>query len=270
MESNWKLYAMGVRGSWPVHGAAFDEFGGATSCYILKRGEHAVVIDCGSGLCGAGELLRDCKRIDVLLTHIHYDHLLGLLAWKVFPKGVKLRIYAQFSKWFGVETINQFFREPFWPYSPEGEEIVEVDSPGSVDLSDGVRAIFYPSNHPNDASLIRVDTPDGSVAAAIDYEHSGPFPAEIAKDCDIMLYDAMYTAEEYLLHVGWGHSCWEEGCRIAREHGVKRLFFTHHDPVKTDEMLLAVEREAQHSCPDVSFMRQGTVLDLNTKGGTSL
>ena len=46
----YKFYVLGCRGSRPVSGVNCQQFGGATSCYIIKAGQHAVVLDCGTGL----------------------------------------------------------------------------------------------------------------------------------------------------------------------------------------------------------------------------
>ena len=129
---------MGCRGSWPICGPEFAEFGGATSCYILKKGSHALIVDCGTGLYTAGPLLADCTVIDVVLTHVHYDHLIGILNWSVFPRTAQLRFYARFSAWYGTETFAQFMRPPFWPYTPRFHDMIDVEVPGTVELDDGL------------------------------------------------------------------------------------------------------------------------------------
>ena len=85
-KNTYTLYCLGCRGSYPVEGKQFTEYGGQTTCYVLKHGTHAVVLDCGTGLYGAEDLLSDCTVVDVLISHVHYDHVLGLLAMNVFPK----------------------------------------------------------------------------------------------------------------------------------------------------------------------------------------
>lgn len=254
---------MGCRGSWPVSGPEYREFGGATSCYILKRGGHAVILDCGSGLYRGKELLRDCSRIDVLLTHLHYDHLIGLLNWGVFP--VPPRLFSRFGSWYGEETLTRFISPPFWPYTQQAE-LHDVPSPGRVEL-DGVRVLFHPSNHPDGASILRLETEDGAVCAAFDYEHSAPFPDHMARECSILLYDGMYTREEYRRHPGWGHSTWQEGCAAARRSRAARLVITHHSPDRTDEALRELEREAMADMPGLRFAREGDILDLIPDGG---
>lgn len=257
-DGHWKLHVMGCRGSWPVSGPEYLEFGGATSCYILKRGGHAVILDCGSGLYRAKDLLRGCERIDIFLTHLHYDHLIGLLNWGVFP--VQPRFFAQFVNWFGRETLARFISPPFWPYTQQAE-LHEAPSPGQLWL-DGVRVFFHPSNHPNGASILRVETEDGAVCAAFDYEHSAPFPTYMARDCSVLLYDGMYAQEEYPQHIGWGHSTWQEGQALAGDNPAGRLLITHHSPERTDAVLREMEREAMESAPNLRFAREGDVLEL--------
>ena len=46
----YKFYVLGCRGSRPVSGIHCQQFGGATSCYIIKADRHAIVLDCGTGL----------------------------------------------------------------------------------------------------------------------------------------------------------------------------------------------------------------------------
>lgn len=269
MSEHWTLYVLGCRGSWPVCGEEFSEFGGDTSCYALKRGDYAVLIDCGSGLRSGRDLLADCGRIDVLLTHVHYDHLLGLLNWSVFPKGARLRFFAPFERWFGADTLTRFMSPPFWPYTPDMGDLINVPSPGAAELDEGVRVRFHPSCHPDGASVLRIDTPDGAVCVAFDYEHAAPFPMELAENCAVMLYDAMFTGEEYLRRKGWGHSCWEEGGKLAARAGVERLVMTHHGPEKSDRALREQERLARSVIPGVRFARQGDVYDLTGSGGES-
>ena len=267
MTGHWTLYVLGSRGSWPVCGEEFLEFGGGTSCYVLKRGDYAVLIDCGSGLYNGRELLAGCRRIDVLLTHIHYDHLLGLLNWNVFPENTRLRFFASFDRWFGADTLARFMSPPFWPYTPDMGTLINVPSPGAAELEEGVRVRLHPSCHPDGASIFRIDTPDGSVCAAFDYEHAAPFPLELAENCDVLLYDAMFTKEEYPYREGWGHSCWEEGGKVAGQAGVGQLVMTHHGPEKSDKELREQERLARSVIPGARFARQGDVFILRGKAG---
>ncbi len=41
----YQCYVLGCRGSRPVTGKDVQEFGGATSCYIIRSKNHAIVLD---------------------------------------------------------------------------------------------------------------------------------------------------------------------------------------------------------------------------------
>ena len=261
MSEHWKLHILGARGSRSAHGAAYAEFGGATSCYVLKRGAHAVVIDCGTGLYNAGELLANCETIDVLFTHVHYDHILGLLDTGVFPQDARLTFYGAFSRWLGADTLRRFLSPPFWPYTPR-LETVDMPSPGGRHLSEDVFVRFWPSKHPDQASILRIGTDEGSVCVCFDYEHGDAFPDDVARGCAILLYDAAYDAAEYEAHRGWGHSTWQEGVALARRLAVPRLVLTHFAPDRDDVTLRVLERAAQDAYPGARFARMGDVYEL--------
>ena len=144
------LHICGCRGSRPVCGPQFDEFGGHTTCFVLRQGDQAVVLDCGSGLTNGAKILQGCTRVDVLLTHLHYDHLIGLLDWSVFPAGVIPTFYSTFSDWEG-DPLAEFCRPPFWPVGPGKHQLRDVRRGETVSLGAGISAAFYRSGHPNEA-----------------------------------------------------------------------------------------------------------------------
>lgn len=262
MCGEWTLYICGARGSMPVHGKEFQEFGGATSCFVVKNGTYALMVDCGSGFYQAREILADCVRVDIVLTHLHYDHLIGLLGYGALPKGAKVCFYGTFDRWFGSETIKEFFREPYWPVVPDIGPCISVESPGSIELTGGLLLSFFPSTHPNQANICRLETKDFVLGMAFDYEHLEEPPKAFLEGCDLLIYDGMYTEEEYKLHKGWGHSCWQEGCRLAKQYGIPKLLITHHGTERTDEQLRAMEEEARGRFPGISFARMGGKMKL--------
>ena len=253
---------LGCRGSRPVSGLRFQEFGGATSCYIIKSEDHAIVLDCGTGLYDARPYLKDCTRIDVLLTHLHYDHILGLLDCSVFPNEARVRIYAGVREYSSDYNPTDFLKVPFWPVSPEIGETICVGCDSTLHLAEGVSASFYPANHPDNATIIRVDTPDGAVCLACDWEHGEEFPERMTEACDFMLYDGMFTESEYPSRKGWGHSIWQAGVALATKTEIPKLMITHHLPERTDEELKDMEKYAGHTFDGIRFCRTGDVYTM--------
>lgn len=261
--TEYTIHICGARGSRPVGGKDFEEFGGQTSCYIIKTGNHALVIDCGTGLYDAREILADCEIIDVFLTHVHYDHILGLLDWTVFPKESRLTFYAAFKNWFGSDTLNEFFRAPFWPVQPWLGPLSEVPQEGlPCNLGDGMMVEAYPSAHPNGASLLHLHIGSKRICIMFDCEKPDALPPIVVNDCDILIYDGMYENENYPSRIGWGHSTWQEGCRLATTVKPGMLIITHHDPYNTDTVLREMEQSAKKIYPDTYFARAGAKIKL--------
>ena len=66
------LSIYGTGGSLPVSSPERQEFGGATSCYLVERGEQRLILDGGSGLVPLGQTLKQLpqEKIEYLLTRL--------------------------------------------------------------------------------------------------------------------------------------------------------------------------------------------------------
>jgi transcriptional regulator with AAA-type ATPase domain len=103
------------------------------------------------------------------------------------------------------------------------------------------------------------------VVYSTDHEHGTAADrrlVELAEGADVLIYDAMYTPEEYRgetgsSRVGWGHSTYEEGARVARTAGVKQLVLFHHDPSRTDDQVDALVARARALFPSTIAAREG-------------
>lgn len=257
-----KLYVCGCRGSIPVSGAEYLEFGGATTCYVLRRGDYAVVIDCGTGLRNAEAVLAGCRAVDVLLTHVHYDHIIGLLAQRSFPADAELRFISAFDNWYGEDTLGQLLRPPFWPIIPRFGQVMTVGVPGRITLRDGFTAEFRDSFHPDGGVLIKLTLGKQSMCFLWDYEKGCEDLESWVRGSDLVCYDGMYDDDEYPDHTGWGHSTWQEGCRLALRSNVKQLMITHHAPDHDDDWLRQAEKQSAELFANTSFAREGTVIQL--------
>ena len=81
-----KLKFWGVRGSIPSPGSDTVKYGGNTLCLELSfsNPERLIIVDAGSGMRALGDsmiaqnLQNGQMKADILLTHTHLDHILGL------------------------------------------------------------------------------------------------------------------------------------------------------------------------------------------------
>ena len=66
-----------------------------TACLLVREGDRALLLDAGSGMGRLREdaaLLQGIDRVDVVLTHFHFDHICGLPVLQWLP--VEAAIWA--------------------------------------------------------------------------------------------------------------------------------------------------------------------------------
>ena len=70
----------GTRGSLATPGPETARYGGNTSCVAVRGREGTVIVlDAGTGIRRmAATIDASVRRVDVLLTHLHMDHIQGL------------------------------------------------------------------------------------------------------------------------------------------------------------------------------------------------
>lgn len=255
----YELYVCGCRGSFPVSGLRFSEYGGETSCYVIRKENYACVIDCGTGLKNAVELLGDIDKVDILLTHAHYDHILGLLMSK-FDDSVEVNIYARFDKYDKSSMgFGGFMERPFWPVKMSFKNRYTVKIGEEIKLSNDISATFYESDHPDDASVIKINCGDKKVVFLADCEDAKKLDDSIASDSDLLFFDGMFDDRDKAKHRGWGHGTWQDGIRYVKGKNIKKLVITHHDPEAGDHALMVRETDARELIKNVSFAKSGDI-----------
>lgn len=85
---------------------------------------------------------------------------------------------------------------------------------------------------------------------------------DLIEGADLVVYDSTYTDEEFALHRGWGHSTWEEGVRLCRSAGARRLAIFHHDPDHDDAFMDRVAHEAKERWSGAFVAREGTTIEI--------
>ncbi|MCR4584792.1 MAG: MBL fold metallo-hydrolase [Lachnospiraceae bacterium] len=258
-----KITILGVRGSIPVEGADFLEFGGATSCVLAEADSRAVFLDAGSGLMHApdtGEL-----PVSVLLTHSHMDHIMGIPLSALFLSKRKIDIFLRTRNGMTAqEQLSRLMCPPLWPVGLDVYPSEPVfHDPEFPFMLGNIKVSGMEANHPGGSTIYRLDHAGKSLVYATDHEHTEEKQKELAafaKDADLLLYDAQYTEEEYARMNGYGHSTAAEGLKLLEESGAKKLMFVHHDPRHTDAMLRGMEKELDNE--HVLYARAGDVIEL--------
>lgn len=276
-----RIKMWGVRGSIPTPGPTTVEFGGNTSCYEVRAGDTLLILDGGTGLRLLGqELVRELPiEAWMFFSHVHWDHIQGFPFFTpAFVRGNVIHLYGGLNVSRTLEeTLAGQMDYPSFPVhlSEMGAKMTFHDLYEGEEIFVGkdrdVRVTNARGNHPNGVYAYRFDHAGKSVAYITDSEHYSivdPKLLRLAKGADVLIFDAMYTPEEYAGQVGggpktgWGHATYDAGVELAKAAGVKQLVLHHHDPNQTDEMVREKERRARELFPNTIAAKEGLVLEL--------
>ncbi|HCT90923.1 MAG TPA: hypothetical protein DF613_06020 [Lachnospiraceae bacterium] len=269
MGEQWYVTVYGVRGSLPMAAADFLEYGGNTSCVCVDYGRGLAIFDAGSGLTGLGGILagrKDIRRLDLLLTHLHLDHVMGLPGFAPLyepDREIHLHGRAGFR-----EQLASLLGNPWWPLElgdfPANLHFHEVEPGKSFCLAepDGPVVSTLAGNHPGGSILYRLDEGGRRVVYALDCEvrEEQEGLMAFARDGSLLFWDATFTPED--LREGWGHSTWEQGIALGHAAGVRKVLMTHYYWGYTDSVLREQERLARERDGSCCFAREGMVIKL--------
>jgi phosphoribosyl 1,2-cyclic phosphodiesterase len=264
----------GTRGSIACAGPETLRYGGNTSCLEVMCGDRRLIFDGGTGLRALGKVIagEGPQEVDLFLTHTHLDHIIGLPFFAPFHiPGFTPRLWAGHllpdRTLHG--TLSEMMQAPLFPVPPEtfraNVSFHDFEVGETLHPAPGITLRTAPLNHPNSAVGYRIEFDGRAICYITDTEHyegeRDETLIELVRGADIMIYDATYTDEEYPRFVGFGHSTWQEGCRVADAAGVEKLVLFHHDPSHNDEMMGEIEAAAAEARPGTVAAREGMVLE---------
>lgn len=259
----------GVRGSTPVCGPEYAEFGGSTPCLEVRCGERLFIVDAGSGLynCGQHNRTNLPKEIDLLFSHLHLDHTGGLPFFKpaVFdPERVINTWCGNLDGASAKGALDRLYAPPLFPVTldvlPCTLKHHGFRAGETLTFPDGARVDTIPLNHPQGSVGYRFEHAGRRLCIVSDVEHTDPWPdaalMRFVAGADLMVYDGMFTDCEYPACRGWGHSTWQKGVELAQAAGVKALAIIHLHPGHSDATLLGVEADMQALMPTAYIARE--------------
>jgi ribonuclease BN (tRNA processing enzyme) len=276
-----KINLWGVRGSIPTTGPGTGFYGGQTSCTMVSEDSTMLVLDAGSGVQRFNEIDTSAyKRIDVLLTHLHMDHIQGLGFFKpFFVPDLQVHIWGPASSARDLRTrLSRYLSPPLFP-------VLLRDLPCKLILHEVGNSEFQIGPfkikseyviHPGPTLGYRINGKKSVFTYIPDHEpalgRNGMIRDakwisgyNLAKGADILYHDGQYTLEEYLAKKGWGHSCYNDVLQFATATQIKHLLIAHHDPSHSDTQLGDMFAAAQnnHTYPfTYELAKEGNALEL--------
>jgi phosphoribosyl 1,2-cyclic phosphodiesterase len=259
----------GVRGSTPAPGAPFVRYGGNTSCVAVAHDGDpgpVLLLDAGTGLGNVTGLLGGAAFAGtILLSHLHWDHCLGLPFFRGGDRD-DARVRLLLPDQGGVASdgsasaerlLSRVMSPPFFPITPRqlrGDWTFGTVSPGQLKaegftieareiphkggrtigyrVSDGHRALAYVTDH--------CPTVFGPGADGLGVYHEAVL--DLAAEADLLVHDAQLVAGEVPAEAGFGHAAAEYAAGLAVRARARRVALFHHKPSRTDDELDAIAR----------------------------
>lgn len=258
-----KITFWGVRGSRSVPGKDTVVFGGNTPCVTVEAGETLIILDAGTGICNLGNYLMEIRekiKAHLFITHLHWDHIHG------FPFFTPAYCTQNELYLYGPRKMDRSFAnlmqgQMAYPYFPvlfenlkASMHLKDVSGGERLEIEEGLFISTVHNNHPGGCLSYRIDYGGKSCCYFTDTEHYRHIDTNLKKlagNADAIIYDSNFTDAEYEgfdkydTKVGWGHSTWQEGIKLARSANVSQLIFFHHATHRTDRELFQIEKEAQ-------------------------
>lgn len=284
----FRLKIYGVRGSHPPTTGKATQYGVNTACLRIDIGRHLLIVDAGTGIIDLGkDLLSEIKsgkskqnlfKLHLFFTHTHIDHLFGFPYFNMLylPKTEMHIISPPILNITAEEVLNTWMSPAFFP-------VAASELPGTLyyhDFGENRQVYFFENDfkvlpvtealtvkgwigrisclrnytHPKGGNYIYKfeNSRERSIVFATDVEGmlgGDQRLIDFAKNTDVLIHDAQYSPEEYLLSQGFGHSTYEMACEVAQKASVKKLILFHHDPNHSDEELQDLENQAKKIFP---------------------
>jgi phosphoribosyl 1,2-cyclic phosphodiesterase len=248
-----RVKVWGARGSVPAPGPEMNRYGGNTSCVQLTLGAgEDLILDAGTGIRTLGLELVSSPQVNILLTHLHLDHIQGLMFFPpCFRAEAALTIWGPASPEASLEDrVARYISAPLSPV-----EVRELpcsvsfrDTPPSEWRLGSATIVCEAVNHRGPTLGFRITDGETTICYIPDHEpalgtallHTEPewiSGYDLARDVDLLIHDCQYTDAEYPEHVGWGHSGVGDALSFAARVGARRVLLFHHDPLHADRFL---------------------------------
>jgi phosphoribosyl 1,2-cyclic phosphodiesterase len=242
----------GSRGSIPVSGKDCVKYGGDTTCIEIQTGTgEIIIIDAGTGIRELGNRLiqEHPKPFHLLLTHAHWDHVIGFPFFKpLYSNRHQIVLHTGPFTSSGIQRILSYtmmaphFPVPFSHISAQLEYRV---TPAEEFHIGTLTIVPIPISHPNSGYGYKI-TEDGKTFIfltdnELGFTHSTGLSADayinFCAGADLLFHDAEYTPEEYEKTVGWGHSAYTDALSLAGKAGVRSLGMFHLNQDRTDRQM---------------------------------
>ncbi len=247
-----KIFIRGVRGSIPTTGPDTAFYGGNTTCAAIMEDDCLIVLDGGSGMQKFNLLDNtEIKRVDILLSHLHLDHIQGLgFFGPFFNPSLDVHIWGPTSTNSLRSRLSRYLSPPLFPVLlrdlPCKLTLHEIGNshfdigPFSIDSNYVIHpgpTVGYRIRGQHSVFTFIPDHEPALSATGLPKDTKWISGYDLALNADLLYHDAQYSYAEYPFRLGWGHSSMDDVVKFADMAGVRHLLLAHHDPAHSDAQL---------------------------------
>jgi ribonuclease Z len=211
-----------------------------TACLMLP--DAGIVLDAGTGFFRVGKHLAT-PTLDILLTHAHLDHIVGLtylLSTTAQRPLARITVHGAAEKLAAVQEhllSDQLFPAPLpCQWQPLND--------GPLTIGEA-KVTYFRLEHPGGCVGYRLNWPRASMAYVTDTTASrdAAYVKQI-RGVDLLVHECNFPDGQKAWALKTGHSNTSAVAQVAAEAGVKRLVLTHFDALdeSDDPIDLAVAR----------------------------
>lgn len=217
-------------------------YGVATTCVQVQADDQMIIVDGGSGIKYLSDSLAQNrfvqKEYHILITHFHFDHILGLPFFAPhFLSGCTVKYYCVQPEC--EKIVRDLFQKPIFPVGYEdlkaNIQFIKL-SPYEKRYINGFAVTPYLLDHPDPCYGFRIEQGGKAYGHAVDTEATRTTPEQLGvdaglyNDLDLMYIDAQYVEEEMNHKIGWGHGTFERAFNLCGNFNIKQVYMAHYDP----------------------------------------
>ena len=230
--------------------------------HLVRRGTLSdgttLDLERGPASAASARLARRAGRLHILLTHLHLDHIQGLVLRAALPsrrprsrsgaRPARASLADRTAATFGAAISGRSRELPCDSPSASARRPMG-DRPGA-----DPRRLRHP---PRPDARVPDRRRRASLAYLPDHEPALGGDLDAARRVDLRLRPRPRRRApdprrpvhrpEYPEHVGWGHSALSHSLAFARRTGAERTVLFHHDPCHADDFLDGLDAEAREA-----------------------